>query len=114
MYGCGVIRRFSAKHALAGDFGSESRPHFHNYKAEISIKGPALNEDGFLLNLAELEKKAGEVVTFLLSFSSLNEAPGIKGKKSQRREFGDLYSGKHRPKARPGATRQPGSNSVGK
>jgi 6-pyruvoyltetrahydropterin/6-carboxytetrahydropterin synthase len=80
VYGCGVIRRFRAKHTLVGDFGSESRPHFHDYKVEISVKGPALNEDGFLLNLAELEKKAGEVVTSLLSYSSLNEVPGIKGK----------------------------------
>jgi 6-pyruvoyltetrahydropterin/6-carboxytetrahydropterin synthase len=80
VYGCGVIRRFRAKHALANVLGSESRPHFHDYTVEISVKGPALNEDGFLLNLAELEEKADDVVTFLLSYSSLNEVPGIKGK----------------------------------
>jgi 6-pyruvoyltetrahydropterin/6-carboxytetrahydropterin synthase len=80
VYGCGIIRRFSAKHALAGDFGSESRPHFHDYKVEISVKGPTLNKGGFLLDLAELEEKADEVVAFLLSSSSLNEVPGIKGK----------------------------------
>jgi 6-pyruvoyltetrahydropterin/6-carboxytetrahydropterin synthase len=80
VYECGVTRRFTAKHALVGDFGNESKLHSHNYRSEISAKGPCLNEDGFLLDLAELEEKSDEVVRSLLSYPSLNQVPGIKGK----------------------------------
>lgn len=80
MYECGVTRRFTAKHALIGDLGSESNPHSHGYRLEISVRGPSLNEDGFLLNLAELEEKSDEIVRSLLSYPSLNEVPGIEGK----------------------------------
>ena len=80
MYECGVLRCFKAKHALVGDFGDESKPHTHNYRVEISVKGPSLDEDGFLFNLAELEEKSDEVIRSLLSYPSLNQVPGIKGK----------------------------------
>jgi hypothetical protein len=53
VYECGVTRRFTAKHALVGDFGND---------------------------LAELEGKSDEVVRSLLSYPSLNQVPGIKGK----------------------------------
>lgn len=80
MYECGVTRRFSAKHALIGDFGDESKLHSHNYRLEISIKGPSLDKDGFLFNLAELEEKSDDIVRSLLSHPSVNQVPGIKGK----------------------------------
>jgi 6-pyruvoyltetrahydropterin/6-carboxytetrahydropterin synthase len=80
VYECGVTRRFTAKHALVGDFGNESKLHSHNYRLEISAKGPSLNKDGFLLDLAELKEKSREVVRSLLSYPSLNQVPGIKGK----------------------------------
>jgi 6-pyruvoyltetrahydropterin/6-carboxytetrahydropterin synthase len=80
VYECGVTRRFRAKHALIGDFGSESRLHSHNYRLEISVKGPSLDEDGFLLNLAELEEKSDEIVRSLLSYPSLGQVPGIRGR----------------------------------
>jgi 6-pyruvoyltetrahydropterin/6-carboxytetrahydropterin synthase len=57
VYECGVTRRFTAKHALVGDFGNESKLHSHNYRLEISAKGRSL-----------------------LSYPSLNQVPGIKGK----------------------------------
>jgi len=80
MYQCGVLRRFKAKHTLIGDFGSESRLHSHDYRVEISVKGFSLDEDGFLFNLAKLEKKSDDIIRFLLSYASLNQVPGIKGK----------------------------------
>ena len=80
MYECGVTRRFSAKHALIGDFGNESKLHSHNYRLEISVKGPSLDEDGFLFNLAELQGKSDDIVRPLVSHPSLNQVPGIKGK----------------------------------
>lgn len=80
MYECGVMRRFRANHALTGDFGNESATHLHSYRLEISVKGPALNGNGFLINLAELEGKSDEIIESLLSYPSLNEVPGIKGK----------------------------------
>lgn len=79
MYECGVLRQFKAKHALIGDFGHESKLHYHNYRVEISVKGSSLNEDGFLFNLAELEEKSDEIVSSMLSFPSLNKIPGING-----------------------------------
>jgi 6-pyruvoyltetrahydropterin/6-carboxytetrahydropterin synthase len=80
VYECGVTRRFSAKHALIGDFGNESKLHSHNYRLEISVKGPSLDKDGFLFNLEELGEKSDDVVRSLLSHSSLNQVPGIRGK----------------------------------
>jgi 6-pyruvoyltetrahydropterin/6-carboxytetrahydropterin synthase len=80
VYECGVTRRFRAKHALVGDFGNESKLHSHNYRLEISVRGYSLDEDGFLLNLAELEEKSDEIVRSLLSYPSLNQVRGIKGK----------------------------------
>jgi 6-pyruvoyltetrahydropterin/6-carboxytetrahydropterin synthase len=80
VYECGVTRRFRAKHALAGDFGDESKLHSHNYRLEISVKGPSLDKDGFLINLADLEQKCDETIRSLLSYPSLNQIPGIKGK----------------------------------
>jgi len=80
VYECGVTRRFRAKHALVGDFGNESKLHSHNYRLEISVKGPSLDKDGFLFNLADLEEKADEMIRSLLSQPSLNQVPGIKGK----------------------------------
>ncbi len=79
MYECGVVRRFKTKHALIGDFGEESKPHFHDYRVEISLEGYSLDEDGFLFNLAELGEKSDEVIRALLSYPSLNHVPGIKG-----------------------------------
>lgn len=80
MYECGVTRRFTAKHVLVGDFGNESKLHCHKYRLEISVKGPSLDEDGFLVNLAELEEKSDQIVRSLLSYPSLNQVPGIEGK----------------------------------
>lgn len=80
MYECGVVRHFKAKHALVGDFGNESKPHFHDYRVEISLEGFSLDEDGFLFNLAELGEKTDEVIRSLLSYPSLNYVPRIKGK----------------------------------
>ena len=80
MYECGVIRRFRAKHALIGNFGSESKLHSHDYRVEMSIRGFSLDKDGFLLDLAKLDKDADETISSLLSHPSLNEVPGIKGK----------------------------------
>ena len=80
MYECGVKRRFRAKHALVGDFGNESKLHFHDYRLEISVKGRSLDKDGFLFNLADLEEKSDEIVRSLLSQPSLNQVPGLGGK----------------------------------
>jgi 6-pyruvoyltetrahydropterin/6-carboxytetrahydropterin synthase len=80
MYECGVLRRFRAKHALENNLGNESKLHSHNYRVEISVKGPALDEHGFLFDLAELEEKSDEIIKSLLSYPTLNQVPGIKGK----------------------------------
>jgi 6-pyruvoyltetrahydropterin/6-carboxytetrahydropterin synthase len=80
VYECGVTRRFTARHALVGDFGNESKLHAHDYRLEISVKGSSLDEDGFLLDLTELQEKADDIIRSLLSYPSLNQVPGIKGK----------------------------------
>ncbi|MFW6388195.1 MAG: 6-pyruvoyl trahydropterin synthase family protein [bacterium] len=55
LYQTGVQRRFTARHALVGDFGDETTPHSHSYLVEWIRTSKALDENGFSTDIAAME-----------------------------------------------------------
>ena len=72
MYEVGVIATFSATHQLHGDFGPSSLLHGHDYRIEVRCAGPALQQDGTLLDITVVQA-AVRGVTDSLAGRSLNE-----------------------------------------
>ncbi|MDY6844085.1 MAG: 6-carboxytetrahydropterin synthase [Thermodesulfobacteriota bacterium] len=72
MFEVGVVSEFEAQHHLRGDFGDASRPHRHEYKAEVKISGDMLDEWGMLFDIGVLQEKLIEVCTSLFH-RNLNE-----------------------------------------
>ncbi|MBI3028816.1 MAG: 6-carboxytetrahydropterin synthase [Candidatus Rokubacteria bacterium] len=60
-------------------FGSLTRVHGHNYALEITIRGPVDEQTGMLMDLGELKRVVGEVVTQRFDHSDLNEDPLFSG-----------------------------------
>ena len=58
----GVEATFSASHHLVGDFGPASRPHAHDYRVQISVRGDGLREDGTLFDISRLQQGLAEVI----------------------------------------------------
>ncbi len=79
MYELSIQRDFSARHFLfGGDWGPENELHSHNYRLDVRIAGPKLNEHGYLLDIvdfsAHLEAIVGEY-----GGRTLNELPTFEG-----------------------------------
>ncbi|WP_319478596.1 6-carboxytetrahydropterin synthase [Marispirochaeta aestuarii] len=55
MFLVGINGRFSAIHALAGDFGEETLPHSHPYRLDWSFEVRELDKNGFALNISSLQ-----------------------------------------------------------
>lgn len=55
MYQTGVQRRFTARHALVGDFGEETTPHSHSYLVEWIRTSRELDDNGFSTDIAAME-----------------------------------------------------------
>ena len=81
MYKVGVNRRFSAIHALNGDFGEETLPHRHDYKVEWIFTASRLDQYGFAVNIAILEDSLKEILGELEG-SNLNEREFFKSQQS--------------------------------
>jgi 6-pyruvoyltetrahydropterin/6-carboxytetrahydropterin synthase len=58
----GVEASFSASHHLVGDFGPASRPHAHDYRVQISVRGDGLRDDGTLFDISRLQQALAEVI----------------------------------------------------
>ena len=58
----GVEASFSASHHLVGDFGPASRPHAHDYRVQISVRGDGLRDDGTLFDISRLQQGLAEVI----------------------------------------------------
>lgn len=63
MFTTGVIRAFTARHALSGNFGPESVEHTHRYRVELVCRTETLDENGFSFDIALLEKILAEELT---------------------------------------------------
>jgi 6-pyruvoyltetrahydropterin/6-carboxytetrahydropterin synthase len=63
LYTIAQQRTFTAwHHLIGGDFGAESEPHTHDYKMEVRVEGPELDEHGYLVDLLDLGKLMDDIV----------------------------------------------------
>lgn len=74
MFEVGVAARFNARHSLVGDFGPASRPHAHDYRVELLVRGARLREDGTLFDIGLLSSSLDRCVA-QLDGQSLNQLP---------------------------------------
>ncbi len=58
----GVEATFNASHHLVGDFGPASRPHAHDYRVQISVRGDGLRDDGTLFDISRLQQGLAEII----------------------------------------------------
>ena len=81
MYTLSVARDFVARHYLTvPDPGPEGEPHGHDYRVEVRLTGPRLNEFGYLVDVDEvhdglddlLERYRGALLNDLPEFDGQN------------------------------------------
>lgn len=79
MYELSIQRDFIAQHYLiGGDWGAENQLHSHHYNLEVRIRGPELNEHGYLLDIVDFSEHLEEVVNQFQD-RTLNELPEFEG-----------------------------------
>ena len=79
MYEVGVVAQFEAAHRLRGDFGPATRTHGHTYRVEVTVRGPALQEDGTLCDLGVVQQAVEEAVR-ALHYRDLDELDAFAGR----------------------------------
>jgi len=81
MYSLGVRREFRARHYLiGGDWGDENYEHTHCYRMELVLEAAVLDDNGFLVDIVEVEHHLDEVtavfrdrtLNMLAEFSNVN------------------------------------------
>ena len=56
MFELRVEHSFSAGHALRGYVGKCANPHGHNYRVQLAVAGPRLNDIGLLMDFGDLKR----------------------------------------------------------
>ncbi|HMW47559.1 MAG TPA: 6-carboxytetrahydropterin synthase [Marinagarivorans sp.] len=80
MYALSVQQTFFAQHFLiGGDWGSENQPHTHEYRWEVILTGPNLDQHGYLVDIVDVEAHMQKIVARFRD-TCLNQHP----------EFADL------------------------
>jgi 6-pyruvoyltetrahydropterin/6-carboxytetrahydropterin synthase len=74
MFEVTVEDMFAAGHALRNYHGKCENVHGHNYKIQVTLEGPELDEIGLLVDFAEV-KKAMQAVMNRLDHQFLNDIP---------------------------------------
>ena len=63
MYAVAVQRDFIANHFLTGgDWGPENETHAHHYVVEIRVSGRELDDNGYVVDICEIETVIEELV----------------------------------------------------
>jgi 6-pyruvoyltetrahydropterin/6-carboxytetrahydropterin synthase len=63
MYSLSLQRDFQAEHYLiGGDWGPENEQHAHAYRVILILRGEALNDHGYLVDLVRVENELDGVV----------------------------------------------------
>ena len=75
----GVVAQFEAAHRLHGDFGPATRTHGHTYRVEVAARGPALRDDGTLVDITILQQAVQDVIGEL-HYRDLDEVPALQGR----------------------------------
>jgi 6-pyruvoyltetrahydropterin/6-carboxytetrahydropterin synthase len=79
MYTLAVRRDFITRHFLfGGDWGPENFPNSHHYILELQLEGSELNQHGYLVDIVDVEKHLGELVSHFKE-GMLNDMPEFIG-----------------------------------
>jgi 6-pyruvoyltetrahydropterin/6-carboxytetrahydropterin synthase len=78
MYEVTIIKSFSAAHLLAQIGGKCEELHGHNFKVEVTLAAPNLNESGLLIDFRIVKKWLNEILD-QMDHKHLNELPYFAG-----------------------------------
>lgn len=79
LYTVAIKQELIAQHYLIGDAPeSEKRRHSHCYQVEVQLEGSALNEQGYLADIDEIESHLTQVLAYYED-KMLNDLPEFKG-----------------------------------
>ena len=77
-----VVTRFRAYHRLVGaDFGAENQLHHHDYRLELTLRGDALDEYNYLVDITLVESRLAAFVTEVAE-TTLNDHTDCHGNPS--------------------------------
>jgi 6-pyruvoyltetrahydropterin/6-carboxytetrahydropterin synthase len=65
MYEVSITSRFSAAHQLKEFHGGCERLHGHNWKVEVTVECPFLDDAGLVMDFRELKEHTGNVLNLL-------------------------------------------------
>lgn len=81
-YSVTVVTRFRAYHRLiGGDFGAENQLHHHDYRLELTLRGDALDQHNYLVDITVVEAKLADFVDEI-GFTTLNDHQDCHGNPS--------------------------------
>jgi len=91
MYRLAITRDFIAQHYLiGGDWGAENFKHSHRYKVEVLLRGAALNQHGYLVDIVELESALTEIIA-RFSDHTLNDLTPFAGINPSLERFARVF-----------------------
>jgi 6-pyruvoyltetrahydropterin/6-carboxytetrahydropterin synthase len=91
MYRLAISRDFIAQHYLiGGDWGAENFKHSHHYKVEVLLRGAALNQHGYLVDIVELESALTEIIA-QFSDHTLNDLARFAGLNPSLERFARVF-----------------------
>ncbi len=78
-YRVAIKQEFMAQHYLIGEaLGPEKQRHSHCYQVEVQLEGSTLNEQGYLVDIVEIESHLRELLAYYQD-KTLNDLHEFKG-----------------------------------
>ncbi len=91
MYTVTVKRKFIARHYLiGGDWGDENNSHAHHYVIEVMLKGPNLDQHGYLTDICDIESALDYRVAYFKD-KMLNDLPEFDGLNPSIEHFARIF-----------------------
>jgi 6-pyruvoyltetrahydropterin/6-carboxytetrahydropterin synthase len=91
MYELMVRRDFVAQHFLTvPNCGPENEWHSHHFDVEVRLEGPALNDNGYLVDIVEVEEALDGLVQ-RYEDHTLNDLPEFEGLNPSIEHFSRLF-----------------------
>ena len=92
MYRVAVKKDFIAQHYLiGGDWGAENQLHSHHYQVELILKGDALDQHGYLVDIVDIEHALSALVNHYQD-STLNDLLEFEGLNPSIEHFSRIIS----------------------
>ncbi len=96
MYELMVRRDFIAQHFLTvPDCGPENDLHSHHFELEVRLEGPSLNENGYLVDITEVESVM-DALEDQYRDATLNECDAFAGLNPSVEHFARIVAGQVR------------------